>query len=75
MARLVEEIGPIGDIVVAKSSGTPDARPPSATLPLVDLATAQAVYKKLWAAYNIIHFASRYLSCIDCFPEESGQVN
>jgi NAD(P)-dependent dehydrogenase (short-subunit alcohol dehydrogenase family) len=61
MARLFEEIGPVDHIVVATSSGTPHVRPPSATLPLVDLATAQEVYKRLWAAYNAIHFASRYL--------------
>jgi NAD(P)-dependent dehydrogenase (short-subunit alcohol dehydrogenase family) len=57
LRHALTEVGPVDHLVAATSSGTPHVRPPAATLPLVELATAKAVYSRLWAAYNAVHLA------------------
>jgi NAD(P)-dependent dehydrogenase (short-subunit alcohol dehydrogenase family) len=58
---IFEEVGAVDHIVAATSSGTAHLQPPDATIPRTELATAKAVYSRLWAAYNALHFAPRYL--------------
>jgi NAD(P)-dependent dehydrogenase (short-subunit alcohol dehydrogenase family) len=61
LRRVLTEVGPVDHLVTATSSGTPHVRPPAATLPLVDLGTAKAVYSRLWAAYNAVHLAPHHV--------------
>jgi NAD(P)-dependent dehydrogenase (short-subunit alcohol dehydrogenase family) len=61
MKRIFTQIGAVDHVVAATSSGTPQVKPPAATIPLVDLSAAYAVYSRLWAAYNVLHLASQYV--------------
>jgi len=57
-----ERVGQVDHIVTPTSSGTPQVKPPKATIPLVDVMLAQSVYSRLWAAYNVLHLAPRFVS-------------
>jgi NAD(P)-dependent dehydrogenase (short-subunit alcohol dehydrogenase family) len=61
MKHIFTQIGAVDHVVAATSSGTPQVKPPAATIPLVDLSAAHAVYSRLWAAYNVLHLASQYV--------------
>ena len=61
MQRVFKEADQVDHILAATSSGTGHVQPPSATIALVDLATAKAVYSRLWGAYNALHFAPRHV--------------
>jgi len=62
MLSIFERIGHVDHVVTATSSGTPQVKPPKATIPLVDVTLAQSVYSRLWAAYNVLHLAPRFVS-------------
>jgi len=61
VAKAFDATGPIDHVVAATSSGTARIAPPDATIPRVSLVDAQAVYSRLWAAYNALHVGARVL--------------
>lgn len=61
MRTVFERVGQVNHIVTPTSSGTPHVKPPNATISLVNLPTAQSVYTRLWAAYNVLHLAPHFM--------------